>query len=80
MQCFECTDEMATTSAVAICVSCGAGLCLQHTLTGHQEEPVVSVGNPASRRLPGRRLFCSACAPAYVVQDALPEAALLDAR
>lgn len=67
MQCFVCADESATqTVAVSICVSCGAGLCHQHALTGHQEEAVPSFGNPVVRRLPGRRLFCGVCAPAYV--------------
>jgi hypothetical protein len=70
MQCFECADELMLVAAVAVCAGCGAGLCREHTLTGFQEEPVATFGNPVTRRLPGRRLFCGTCAPGFVVPDA----------
>ncbi|QAY69100.1 DUF2180 family protein [Xylanimonas protaetiae] len=74
MRCFDCASEAtAMADAVAVCSSCGAGICLEHTLSGHQAEPVTSPGNPSTRRLPGRRLFCRACADGYVVDNGFAE-------
>ncbi|ACZ31791.1 hypothetical protein Xcel_2777 [Xylanimonas cellulosilytica DSM 15894] len=81
MRCFDCASETAMVAeAAAVCAGCGAGLCVEHTLQGHEAEPVMTVGNPSVRRLPGRRLFCQACAGAYVVERAAAGAALAAAR
>lgn len=68
MRCFDCaTEAHLKTEASANCAVCGAGLCAEHAVQGYAEQPVVSgLGNPAVRRLPGRRLFCRSCAPAYL--------------
>ncbi|WP_263730514.1 DUF2180 family protein [Cellulomonas sp. SG140] len=63
MQCFECmTRGSQFTPAVAVCTTCGAGLCIDHAVVGHAATWLSTPGNPAPRRLPGRRLLCPECA------------------
>jgi hypothetical protein len=31
MNCYECSKKEAETPAVSVCMTCGAGLCLEHT-------------------------------------------------
>lgn len=65
MNCFDCSvQDHRTTDAVALCSVCGAATCAPHTVAGYAEVEVRGVGNPSLRREPGRRLFCTTCAPA----------------
>lgn len=68
MRCFDCAVEQnRETEACASCTTCGAGLCLEHTIEGYAEERVpYNLGNPAAHRLPGRRLYCHTCTPKYM--------------
>ena len=67
MQCFDCTLESSReTPACAICHTCGAGLCAEHAVAGYAQRVVHGPGNPVIERLPGRRVYCRACTPAYL--------------
>ena len=64
MNCFECQVESeSTTAATGVCSTCGAGICMTHTLIDPNVEEVHSVGNPSVSRRRGRRLHCGTCAP-----------------
>ncbi|WP_197021551.1 hypothetical protein [Cellulomonas sp. HZM] len=64
MNCFDCLTSLQTESpASAVCSSCGAALCVVHALVGVPRQEVHSVGSPSATVLPGRRVWCSACAP-----------------
>ena len=78
MQCFDCaTDDQRERTAAAVCPTCGAGLCVGHAVPGFAEEVHNSLGNPVTRRLPGRRLYCRDCAPATAVAPEPARAAAL---
>ena len=72
MNCFDCMTAHSRTvavsygsaTAVGVCSVCGVGVCEQHARVGHQRVETHSMGNPSSTELPGRRVFCSVCAPA----------------
>ncbi len=68
MRCYDCEmKHNRTTDASATCSVCGAGLCAEHVIEGYAEEKLqLSLGNPAVRRLSGRRMFCRTCAPDYL--------------
>ena len=60
MNCYDCIGEGRTTSAVAICTSCGAGLCGEHTrLETHDQMQAATPRNPSHRRT--RSLICASC-------------------
>ena len=61
MQCYDCAAQNLATPAVAVCSTCGAALCVSHTVLGHADEWTATVGNPSATRLPGRRLLCQTC-------------------
>ncbi|HEY0237564.1 MAG TPA: DUF2180 family protein [Friedmanniella sp.] len=61
MQCYDCAVENQTNTAVAVCSTCGAGLCIQHAVLGHADEWAASVGNQTAVRLAGRRILCQTC-------------------
>ena len=65
MYCFDCLTVLKSeTTAVAVCSSCGAALCGVHSRVGVGREEIHSVGAPTTRALPGRRVWCTTCAPA----------------
>ncbi|MCA0252354.1 MAG: DUF2180 family protein [Actinobacteria bacterium] len=67
MQCFDCAVQLnRETAANAMCRVCGAGLCLDHAYPAYAQEEVHSLGSPATRRLPGRRMYCRECVPSYL--------------
>lgn len=74
MRCYDCaTEAQLKTEASANCVVCGAGLCVEHSVEGYSQEALTgSLGNPAVRRLPGRKLFCRTCAPDYLELTSSP--------
>ena len=72
MQCYDCALEAQISPAVAVCSTCGAGLCGDHAVAGHANEPLTAVGNPTTRRLPGRRVVCQTCAADDGAFDAAP--------
>jgi hypothetical protein len=70
MRCYDCATEAGLkTEASASCAVCGAGLCLDHAIAGYSQESITgSLGNPAVRQLPGRRIFCRTCTPDHLEQ------------
>ncbi len=73
MRCYDCaTQNKQDNEAYAVCVACGAGLCLEHAIEGHAEERARSLGNPTMKRLPGRRIFCKECAVEHLPQELSP--------
>ena len=69
MQCFDCAATNQITTAVAVCSTCGAGLCVHHAVVGHADEATASVGNPSSVRLPGRRILCQTCSASGLADE-----------
>jgi hypothetical protein len=65
MNCYDCAQLGRTTSAVAICHDCGAGLCPDHTTEGQH---MLTVVRATSSRYPvdppQRRIRCLTCAAA----------------
>ncbi|KUG18903.1 MAG: DUF2180 family protein [Methanomicrobiaceae archaeon] len=66
MRCYVCAQEGGISESVAICVACGAALCMEHAI---REEPELWEGDypfPArvlKRRLP--RFLCPECSAAF---------------
>jgi hypothetical protein len=61
MNCFECTIDAASvnSTAVAVCATCGAGLCLEHAHLVTLRPPTPSEW---TRRIDGaRRIVCPSC-------------------
>ena len=68
MNCFECATQLQrVTPAVVTCTQCGASACVEHTAVGSATVADHSPGNPTRHRLPGRRMFCTTCAPPEAV-------------
>ena len=70
MQCYDCAVENKTAPAVAVCSTCGAGLCVDHSVLGHADEWTASVGNPSASKLPGRRILCQTCSASGAAHEA----------
>ncbi|WP_406660078.1 DUF2180 family protein [Methanolobus sp. ZRKC3] len=61
MKCYDCMEEGNDREAECVCISCGKGLCIDHT---KELEMPISVGTPPNvkrltKGLP--RLICSYC-------------------
>ena len=60
MNCYDCMGDGRTTPAVAICTSCGAALCGDHTrLETQDHSQAATPGNPIHHRT--RALICASC-------------------
>jgi hypothetical protein len=60
MNCYDCIVDGNTTPAVAICTSCGAGICGDHTrLETRDHAQAATPGNPSHHRT--RSLICGSC-------------------
>ena len=70
MQCYDCAVAQKTSPAVAVCATCGAGVCLSHAVLAHPDEMSVTVGNPVATRLPGRRFLCPTCSSGAAGREA----------
>ncbi|WP_018549442.1 DUF2180 family protein [Streptomyces sp. LaPpAH-108] len=64
MNCFDCQALDTATAAVAICRSCGAGLCDRHAHPHPQALHRAAGMGTATRRHAARRLLCETCAVA----------------
>ncbi|MEW2131889.1 DUF2180 family protein [Streptomyces sp. NPDC005435] len=64
MNCFDCQDLDVTTAAVAVCRSCGAGICGRHAHPYAQVLHRAAGMGTATRRRAARRLLCETCAAA----------------
>lgn len=63
MRCYVCAMQGTETEAVAICIVCGMGLCMQHAI--REEVAVWEGGYPfPSRKVnkPMPRILCPECA------------------
>ncbi|MDG6243008.1 MAG: DUF2180 family protein [Methanolobus sp.] len=61
MKCYDCMEEENDTEATCVCITCGKGLCTEHT---KELELPVSVGQPPHvERLPNGlpRIMCHYC-------------------
>lgn len=80
MQCYDCAVAQQTTPAVAVCSTCGAGLCTTHAVVGHADEWTSGVGNPSAIRLPGRRILCQTCSTSGAAEEiSAPAAGVISA-
>ncbi|MCK9632259.1 MAG: DUF2180 family protein [Methanoregula sp.] len=66
MKCYVCAKEGKESTAVAVCVACGMGTCMKHTI--RKEIDVWEGSYPLpSHKLPGKmpRMLCPDCNAAY---------------
>jgi len=72
MNCWEhAAVKHMTTRAVAVCVHCGAGVCLEHATVCAEERVHRSGPGAPSRLIPdGREICCSTCHAAF--SEAVP--------
>jgi hypothetical protein len=65
MICFDCPDA----PAAAVCMHCGAGVCLEHAVV---QDEYLTVDAPINRSVPvdppARRILCERCAAAETAQ------------
>ena len=65
MICFDCPDE----PAAAVCMHCGAGVCLEHAVVQDEYLTVTAPINRSMRVEPAaRRIVCERCAAAENAQ------------
>jgi hypothetical protein len=66
MKCYICAKEGKESDAVAVCVSCGMGTCMNHTVRRDVEVWEGSYPLP-SRKLPKKmpRMLCTWCSEAF---------------
>ncbi|MBJ7903092.1 DUF2180 family protein [Streptomyces sp. NPDC003656] len=64
MNCFDCRDLDVTAAAVAVCRSCGAGICDRHAHPHPQVLHRAAGMGTATRRQAARRLLCATCTAA----------------
>ncbi|MBK5333427.1 MAG: DUF2180 family protein [Ilumatobacteraceae bacterium] len=66
MNCFDCATTGDHNPAVAICIDCGAGECLDHTVVTRHNLNRVRVINRIETVEPAARLiYCKTCATAH---------------
>jgi hypothetical protein len=66
MKCYVCAQEGRDTDAVAICIVCGMGVCMEHLV--REEVEVWEGGYPfPSKKLKGKipRILCQVCYSVY---------------
>jgi hypothetical protein len=66
MKCYVCAKEGKDSDAVAVCIACGMGTCMRHTI--RKEVDVWEGSYPLpSRKLPKKmpRMLCPDCNAAY---------------
>jgi len=66
MKCYVCAKMGKSTDAVAICIVCGMGTCMEHTIRREVETWEGGYPFPA-RKLPGKipRMLCPECNASY---------------
>jgi len=66
MKCYVCAKEGKESDAVAVCIACGMGTCMKHTIRIDVEVWEGSYPLP-SRKLPRKmpRMLCPDCNAAY---------------
>ena len=66
MNCYDCATTGHHNSAVAICIDCGAGQCLDHAVVAPHNLTRVAVINRRENIEPAARLmYCKTCATAH---------------
>ena len=73
MNCYDCQVTGSPTTAVAVCLSCGAGMCLACLV-----ETSLELGGSASDAGSTRCLLCRSCASALDIDAGLPLGDILD--
>ena len=64
MNCLDCTDSTVTTVAVAVCHSCGAGVCKDHAVVlDHYLTRTEPIDQVIRIEQPARLIWCGACPP-----------------
>ncbi|MGW6413164.1 DUF2180 family protein [Streptomyces vinaceus] len=60
MKCYDCAQEDRNVTAVAVCVSCGAAVCMDHSqITTGTNSRLVGLAGPSS--FGTRRFTCVIC-------------------
>jgi hypothetical protein len=73
MKCLNCALANVQTTAVAVCVSCGAALCLKHSVIEERwlTRPAVMLREEPVEP-PARIVQCATCATAHAAQHQPP--------
>ena len=65
MNCLDCTGSSVSTVAVAVCHSCGAGVCTDHAnIRDHYLTRTEPIDQVVRIEPPARLIWCGACAAA----------------
>ncbi len=65
MNCLDCAAARHTTSAVGVCLGCGASLCMAHAVVGARYLTRTGVINRQETvDVPARLIYCQVCAAA----------------
>jgi hypothetical protein len=66
MNCYDCATTAHYNPAVAICIDCGAGLCIEHAVVvQHHLTRVAVINRIENVEPPARLLYCETCAAAH---------------
>jgi hypothetical protein len=72
MDCYDCAGLDRVSSAVAVCIDCGAGLCQQHAYTtARWLVRMLPISRPVPSGPPARMIRCAVCQAA---REAVPDA------
>ncbi len=70
MNCYDCATTGHDNTAVATCVDCGAGLCIEHAVVAPHHLTRVAVINRVETIEPAARvMYCETCAAAHNAVD-----------
>lgn len=61
MDCYDCALEDTATPAIAVCDSCGCGVCVRHAHVSGRLVERLGGPRPGYRRKLARRLTCGVC-------------------
>ena len=66
MNCYDCATNGDCNPAVATCIDCGAGLCLEHAVVlPHHLTRVEIINRRVDVEPPARLMYCDTCATAH---------------
>ena len=66
MNCYDCAITGHQNAAVASCVDCGAGLCIEHAIVApHHLTRVGVINRIETIEPPARLMYCETCATAH---------------
>ncbi len=75
MNCYDCANTGTYRDAVAICVDCGAGVCIEHAVnTRHWLTRQVAIAGVQRIDPPARLIRCATCHAAHAARGDVQQA------